>query len=69
MCAQMAYQGAPLARAAQASLDRALKLGGDGGLIALDGQGNLAMPFNTKGMFRAYRMGDGRKSVQMFTAP
>ena len=68
VCAQMAYQGAPLAKAAQASLDKALKLGGDGGLIALDVQGNLTMPFNTKGMFRACRMGDGRRSVQMFKA-
>lgn len=32
---------------------RLLKLKGDGGLIAVDAQGNIAMPFNTKRMFRA----------------
>lgn len=29
-------------------------LGGDGGLIAVDRQGNIAMPFNTDGMYRGY---------------
>ena len=29
-------------------------LGGDGGLIALDKNGNFSMPFNTAGMYRGY---------------
>lgn len=29
-------------------------LGGDGGVIALDRKGNIAMPFNTDGMYRGY---------------
>ncbi len=33
-------------------------LGGDGGLIAVDKDGNIAMPFNTEGMYRGYRKGD-----------
>jgi beta-aspartyl-peptidase (threonine type) len=33
--------------------ERLLRLKGDGGLIAVDTQGNIAMPFNTKRMFRA----------------
>ncbi|MCF8275196.1 MAG: isoaspartyl peptidase/L-asparaginase [Flavobacteriales bacterium] len=33
---------------------RVLELGGDGGLIALDQQGNLSMEFNTAGMYRGY---------------
>jgi beta-aspartyl-peptidase (threonine type) len=28
--------------------------GGTGGVIAVDREGNIAMPFNTKGMFRAW---------------
>jgi beta-aspartyl-peptidase (threonine type) len=51
--AQMNYLATPLAQAAQNSLDKALKLGGDGGLVAIDAGGRIAMPFNTKGMFRA----------------
>ncbi|MCK5921420.1 MAG: isoaspartyl peptidase/L-asparaginase, partial [Methylococcales bacterium] len=33
--------------------ERLLRLKGDGGLIAVDTQGNIAMPFNTRRMFRA----------------
>jgi len=64
--AQMAYTGAPLAKAAQASLDKAMKLGGDGGLIALDAQGHMTMPFNTKGMFRAFHLSEGGTGVKLF---
>ena len=34
---------------------RILEIGGDGGLIAVDAEGNIAMPFNTEGMYRACR--------------
>jgi len=32
-----------------------LKLHGDGGLIAVDAHGNIAMSFNTEGMYRAFK--------------
>jgi isoaspartyl peptidase/L-asparaginase-like protein (Ntn-hydrolase superfamily) len=32
---------------------------GEAGLIAVDGHGNVAMPFNTRVMHRAHRRGDG----------
>ena len=34
---------------------RILEINGDGGLIAVDTHGNIALPFNTEGMYRAYR--------------
>lgn len=34
---------------------RILEINGDGGLIAVDRHGNIALPFNTEGMYRAYR--------------
>ncbi len=34
--------------------DKLVKAGGSGGLIALDRNGNIAMPFNTAGMYRGY---------------
>jgi len=34
---------------------RILEINGDGGLIAVDRDGNIALPFNTEGMYRAYR--------------
>lgn len=41
-------------------------LGGDGGLIALDKDGNFAMPFNTEGMYRGYIRADGKPVVQIY---
>ena len=37
-------------------------LGGDGGLIAVDKDGNIAMPFCTEGMYRGY-VKEGRKKI------
>lgn len=37
--------------------------GGDGGVIAMDPQGNISMPFNTSGMYRAAIHADGRLEV------
>jgi L-asparaginase / beta-aspartyl-peptidase len=41
-------------------------LGGDGGLIALDKNGNIAMPFNTEGMYRGYVDKDGKVVVKIY---
>lgn len=42
------------------------ELGGDGGMIAVDKDGNIAMPFNTEGMYRAYITSDGKKEIKIF---
>jgi len=60
VAARMAYGGQPLDAAAMAALDEVKRLGGDGGLIAIDRQGNIAMPFNSEGMKRAAVYPDGR---------
>lgn len=50
----MEYKGYSLLDAANEVIqNRVLKIGGDGGLIAVDANGNMAMPFNTEGMYRA----------------
>lgn len=41
-------------------------LGGDGGLIAVDKQGNVSMPFCTEGMYRAYKKSDGSTAVLIY---
>lgn len=41
-------------------------LGGDGGLIAVDKNGNIAMPFNTTGMYRGYITSDGKKEIKIY---
>lgn len=42
------------------------KLGGDGGLISIDRRGNISMPFNTTGMFRAFRTSSGSQGAAIF---
>lgn len=58
--ALMEFKGLSLAEACTEVIHtRVLEIGGDGGLIALDQQGNLSMEFNTAGMYRGYvREGD-----------
>ena len=41
-------------------------MGGDGGLIALDRDGNIATPFNSQGMKRAWLTTDGGIGVEVF---
>src|SRR5258708_2240628 len=53
IAAQMEYRGTPLREAAAATIAKVAKLGGDGGVIALDASGNTAMEFNSPGMYRA----------------
>jgi len=58
--------GETLDAAAQAVLDDIGRLGGDGGLIALDREGRIAMPFNSQGMKRAALHPDGRIEADAF---
>jgi beta-aspartyl-peptidase (threonine type) len=62
----MRYRGASLASAAAAALKNIAQLGADGGLIAVDHRGNVAMPFNSEGMYRACVARNGKKTVAIF---
>ena len=42
------------------------RLGGDGGLIAVDRQGRIAMPYNSQGMKRAWLTVEGEVGVDVF---
>lgn len=64
--ALMKYKGMSVQEAAQTVIDKVGKLGGDGGVIALDRQGNIAMPFNTKGMYRGYVDTQGNIKVMIY---
>ncbi|HSA90927.1 MAG TPA: isoaspartyl peptidase/L-asparaginase [Burkholderiales bacterium] len=65
-CARMRYGGATLAAAAAAALKAVAALGADGGLIAVDRRGNIAMPFTSEGMFRACIDRRGRRTIAIF---
>jgi beta-aspartyl-peptidase (threonine type) len=57
----------PLKKAADEMVMKKLpQLGGDGGLIALDKDGNIAMPFNTSGMYRGYINAVGKVVVEIY---
>ena len=60
VAAQMEYAGASLAQAADSVvMDKLPTIEGKGGLVAVDAQGNVALPFNTEGMYRGYgRVGE-----------
>jgi beta-aspartyl-peptidase (threonine type) len=45
---------------------RILEIGGDGGLIAVDAKGNIAMPFNTEGMYRASKSSNGEVEISIY---
>src|SRR5881628_1217330 len=62
----MEYRGMSLKEAAQAVLDKVAKLGGTGGLIAIDREGNMALPFNTAGMYRGYVDPNGEYVVEIY---
>lgn len=67
ICARREYLRIPLALAAhQVVMESLVKANGEGGVIALDRAGNVAMPFNCEGMYRGYIGEDGVPHVTIF---
>lgn len=67
LSALMKFGGKSLQEAGHEVIHHALtRLGGDGGLIAIDAQCNIVLPFNTEGMYRAYRKSGEKGKVEIF---
>jgi isoaspartyl peptidase/L-asparaginase-like protein (Ntn-hydrolase superfamily) len=67
ICARFMYTNVSLEKAAHdVVMDRLVKQGGEGGIIAMDSQGNYTMPFNSEGMYRGYVGPDGKTSVAIY---
>jgi L-asparaginase / beta-aspartyl-peptidase len=65
----MEYKGLSLQAACDEVVHhRLMEIGGDGGLVALDAMGNIAMVFNTEGMYRACRGAGGAGEVGIYGA-
>ncbi|MBC7654977.1 MAG: isoaspartyl peptidase/L-asparaginase [Oligoflexus sp.] len=64
--ALMDYKGLSVKEATQTVIDKVGKMGGNGGLIALDKNGKMAMPFNTAGMYRASITKDGKIEILIY---
>ena len=67
VAARMRYLGESLEVAADYVITTSLpKIGGKGGLVAVDGKGHVRLPFNTDGMYRAWRCSSGSAGVAIF---
>jgi beta-aspartyl-peptidase (threonine type) len=67
ICALVEYKKLPLDAAVKEVIHNKLpKLGGDGGVIAIDAQGHTALDFSSEGMFRAQRRSDGKREVMIY---
>lgn len=67
ICARMAYLKVSLERAAHdVVMDKLVQQKGEGGIIALDAEGNYTMPFNSAGMYRGHVDAAGRTTVGIY---
>lgn len=67
ICARVAYGGATLQKAADAVvMGRLAKMGGEGGIIAVDASGQAVMSFNSEGMFRGARSSGGKREIAIY---
>jgi beta-aspartyl-peptidase (threonine type) len=65
--ALMEYKGLSLKEASELVVNEKLvKAGGSGGVISVDHSGNISMPFNSSGMFRAFATADGNEGVYIY---
>jgi beta-aspartyl-peptidase (threonine type) len=64
--ALVGYKGMSVQAAADAVLDKVKRIGGTGGVIVLDREGNFAAPFNTAGMYRGHVGPDGKAVVEIY---
>lgn len=68
ICALIELAGLPVGEAATQVIETLRAAGGEGGVIALDGHGNFALPFNTPGMYRGWIVDDGAPVTAIFAA-
>ena len=63
----MEYKGMSLQEAMEiVTLDKLVKLNGEGGMIGVDANGNAVMVFNSDGMYRAMQNKNGEKQIAIY---
>lgn len=63
----MEYKGLSLREAMDVVVhEKLIAIGGEGGMIGVDGQGNVALVFNSQGMYRGYKSSDGSDLVAIY---
>jgi len=63
---QIDYLKIDINQAAKNTLKKVKDLGGTGGVIGIDKNGNVMMDFNTKGMYRGYIKSDGETKIEIY---
>ena len=66
VAARMKYKNLGLSDAASETIEYLRKIGGEGGLIAVDAFGNVALPFNSAGMYRGFVASDTKLQVEIY---
>ena len=66
IAALMEYKNLSIKKAAKTVINKISKMGGDGGVIAIDKKGNIAMEMNTSGMYRAHINSKGEIDVKIY---
>ena len=66
LAARMKYKGLALDDAARETIQRLTEIGGEGGLIAVDCNGNVTLPFNSDGMYRGWTTSSGCLSIEIY---
>jgi beta-aspartyl-peptidase (threonine type) len=63
----MEYKGMSLQKAMEkVTLDKLVKINGEGGMIGVDAKGNTALVFNSEGMYRAMQNSKGEKEIAIY---
>jgi isoaspartyl peptidase/L-asparaginase-like protein (Ntn-hydrolase superfamily) len=60
------YSSVFIASPITVEMDKLVKIGGEGGLVAIDAKGNIEMPFNSEGMYRASINMAGEKTFGIY---
>jgi beta-aspartyl-peptidase (threonine type) len=66
VAARMKYKSLSLEDAAQETIGRLTEIKGDGGLIAVDTEGNCTLPFNSEGMYRGWMTAAGELNIEIY---
>ena len=66
IAALVEYKNLSIQEASKIVLQKVEDLGGDGGVVVLDSRGNVAMEFNTPGMYRAHMNASGELNVKIY---
>ena len=69
IAARLRHRGATLADAAREVIDELGRAGGSGGVVAVDRDGSVALPFNCAGMYRGYVTADGVIHTAIYDEP